>query len=102
MPEFLFRRGTVEDLCNSARVSEHLDTLDGFIRNVNIQDGDITEENKDVNKVFASLNNTTKHVMVGLTNIHQLDNVVNMAAPYCRRQRCIGSQPFDIIYYVSG
>jgi len=80
VPEFIARRGTVEDLCNSARVSEHLTTLDGFIRNVNIQDADITEENKDVNKVFASLNNTTKHVMVGLTNSHQLDNVVNMAA----------------------
>ncbi|MCK9274246.1 MAG: trimethylamine methyltransferase family protein [Syntrophales bacterium] len=79
IPEFIARRGTLKDLCTSARVSEHLETLDGFIRNVNIQDADITEDNKDVNKVFASLDNTTKHVMVGLTNIDQLDNVVKMA-----------------------
>jgi trimethylamine--corrinoid protein Co-methyltransferase len=46
---------------------------------VNIQDRDITEDNKDVNKFFASLNNTTKHVMSGLTSLMQLDNVVNMA-----------------------
>jgi trimethylamine--corrinoid protein Co-methyltransferase len=79
VPEFIPRRGTVADLCKSAHVCEHLETLDGFIRNVNIQDRDITEENKDVNKFFASLNNTTKHVQAGLTSLSQLDNVVNMA-----------------------
>jgi len=78
-PEFIPRRGTVADLCMSAHISEHLDTLDGFIRNVNIQDKDITEENKDVNKFFASLNNTTKHVQAGLTALSQLDNVIRMA-----------------------
>lgn len=79
VPEFHPRRGTVADLCDSAHVCEHLETLDGYIRTVNIQDKDITEDNKDVNKYFASLNNTTKHVMSGLTNLKQLDNVVNMA-----------------------
>lgn len=79
VPEFYPRRGTVADLCNSAHVCEHLETIDGYIRTVNIQDKDITEDNKDVNKFFASLNNTTKHVMSGLTSLKQLDNVVNMA-----------------------
>ena len=79
VPEFIPRRGMVADLCKSAHVCEHLETLDGYIRTVNIQDKDITEENKDVNKFFASLNNTTKHFMTGLTNLGQLDNVVNMA-----------------------
>ena len=79
VPEFHRRRGTVSDLCQAAHLCEHLDTLDAFIRPVNIQDKDITEDNKDVNKFFASLNNTTKHLMAGLTNLKQLDNVVNMA-----------------------
>jgi len=79
VPEFQPRRGTVADLCDSAHVCEHLETVDGYIRTVNIQDKDITEDNKDVNKFFASLNNTTKHVMSGLTNLKQLDNVVKMA-----------------------
>jgi trimethylamine--corrinoid protein Co-methyltransferase len=79
VPEFRPRRGTLADLCQSAHVCEHLDTLDGYIRTVNIQDKDITQDNKDVNKYFASLNNTTKHVMSGLTSLGQLDNVVNMA-----------------------
>ena len=77
--EFRPRRGTVADLCDSAHVCEHLETVDGYIRTVNIQDKDINEDNKDVNKFFASLNNTTKHVMSGLTNPKQLDNVVKMA-----------------------
>jgi trimethylamine--corrinoid protein Co-methyltransferase len=79
VPEFRPRRGTVADLCDSAHVCEHLETVDGYIRTVNIQDKDINEDNKDVNKFFASLNNTTKHVMSGLTNPKQLDNVVKMA-----------------------
>jgi trimethylamine--corrinoid protein Co-methyltransferase len=79
VPEFHPRRGTVLDLCQAAHVCEHLETLDAFIRPVNIQDKDITEDNKDVNKFFASLNNTTKHFMAGLTSLNQLDNVVHMA-----------------------
>ncbi len=79
VPEFHPRRGTVLDLCHAAHVCEHLETLDAFIRPVNIQDQDITGDNKDVNKFFASLNNTTKHFMAGLTSLNQLDNVVHMA-----------------------
>ncbi len=79
VPEFKPRRGMVADLCDSAHVCEHLDNVDGYIRTVNIQDKDITSRNKDVNKYFASLNNTTKHVMAGLTTLDQLDNVIKMA-----------------------
>jgi len=79
VPEFKPRRGTVADLCDSAHVCEQLETVDGYIRTVNIQDKDITEDNKDVNKFFACLDNTTKHVMSGLTSLKQLDNVVRMA-----------------------
>ena len=77
--DFKPRRGTVNDLCQSAHVCEHLEMVDGYIRTVNIQDRDITQENKDVNKFFASLNNNTKHFMSGLTSLKQLDNVVRMA-----------------------
>lgn len=79
VPEFHPRRGMLADLCDSAHVCEHLDTVDGYIRTVNIQDKDINGNNKDVNKFFACLNNTTKHVMSGLTNPKQLDNVVKLA-----------------------
>lgn len=76
---FTEKRGTVERLSRAARLAEQLDNLDFFIRPVNIQDEDITPENHDVNKFYASLSNITKHVMAGLTSIGQLDNVVRMA-----------------------
>jgi trimethylamine---corrinoid protein Co-methyltransferase len=93
VPEFRPRRGTVEDLCQSARVCEHLETVDGFIRNVNIQDRDITEKNKDVNKFFASLNNNTKHFMSGLTSLNQLDNVVRMAELIAGGKKALEDNP---------
>lgn len=76
---FSEKRGSIERLCTAARLAEQLEHLDFFIRPVNIQDEDITEENHDVNKFYASLSNTTKHVMAGLTSLGQLDNVVKMA-----------------------
>ncbi len=93
VPEFKPRRGTVEDLCQSARVCEHLEMVDGFIRNVNIQDRDITEQNKDVNKYFASLNNNTKHFMSGLTSLDQLDNVVRMAELIAGGEKALEDNP---------
>jgi trimethylamine--corrinoid protein Co-methyltransferase len=73
------RRGTIERLSTAARLAEELENLDFFIRPVNIQDEEINEGNHDVNKFYASLNNTGKHVMAGLTSLNQLDNVVRMA-----------------------
>lgn len=78
MPVFHRRRGTALNLCQAAHVCEHLENVDFFIRPLNIQDDDITEDNKDVNKFYASLNYTTKHVMAGLTELGQLDNVIKM------------------------
>ncbi|HEY40371.1 MAG TPA: hypothetical protein G4O18_00750 [Dehalococcoidia bacterium] len=79
LPVFNIHKGTTDRLAQAAHLCEHLDSWDGFLRPVNIQDDDINDENKDGNKFFASLNNTTKHVMAGLTELGQLDNVVKMA-----------------------
>jgi trimethylamine--corrinoid protein Co-methyltransferase len=79
LPVFVEKRGTIERLMTAARLAEELDNLDFFIRPVNIQDEDINENNHDVNKFFASLANTTKHVQAGLTSLNQLDNVMKIA-----------------------
>jgi len=78
-PVFRMQKGTVDRLARAAHLCENLDSWDSFLRTVNIQDNDINDDNKDVNKFFASLNNTTKHVMSGLTQLTQLDNVIKMA-----------------------
>jgi trimethylamine--corrinoid protein Co-methyltransferase len=78
VPVFHPHRGTVLHLSQAAHVCNHLENVDFFIRPVNIQDDDITEDTHDVNKFYACLSNITKHVMAGLTELGQLDNVIRM------------------------
>ncbi|MBD3176394.1 MAG: hypothetical protein GF320_14540 [Armatimonadia bacterium] len=77
-PRFTPRQGSIEDLRMAAHLADNLDNLDSFIRCVNIQDPEVTEANKDVNKFFASLDNITKHVQAGLTTLDAIDDVANM------------------------
>ncbi len=79
LPRYRQLRGSAALLCRAAKICDKLDNLDFFIRPVNIQDEGITEDNHDVNKFFASLNNITKHVQAGLTKLEKLDDVVRMA-----------------------
>jgi trimethylamine--corrinoid protein Co-methyltransferase len=72
-------RGNTALLSRAAKLCDKLEHLDFFIRPLNIQDPEITNENHDVNKFFASLNNITKHVQAGLTKVESLDDVVRMA-----------------------
>jgi trimethylamine--corrinoid protein Co-methyltransferase len=78
MPVFTRQEGSIERLCKAAHLCENLEHLDFFIRCVNIRDSQITNENKDVNKFLASLNNITKHVQAGLTNLEALDDVIQI------------------------
>jgi trimethylamine--corrinoid protein Co-methyltransferase len=79
IPSFTEVRGNSTLLCRAAKLCERLDHLDFFIRPLNIQDPDVTPDNHDVNKFFASLNNITKHVQAGLTSLDRLGDVVRMA-----------------------
>jgi len=73
------KRGNIEYLCRSAHLAEQLENLDFFIRNVNVQDADITIDNKDVNVFFASLDHITKPVIGGIAEFERLNDVVRMA-----------------------
>lgn len=79
LPVYTEKRGSTALLARAAHLCEQLENLDFFIRPVNIQDKGINEDNHDVNKFFASLNNITKHVQAGLTSVGALDDVVKMA-----------------------
>ncbi|MFQ5382751.1 MAG: trimethylamine methyltransferase family protein, partial [Dehalococcoidia bacterium] len=69
---------SIQRLKEAAHLCEHLEHLDSFIRCVNIQDPEVTSANKDVNKFLASLNNMTKHVQAGLTDLKALDDVIRL------------------------
>jgi len=77
-PTFTRFPGSVERLGNSAHLCEHLENLDFFIRNVNIQDEGISEANKDVNQFFTSFSNISKHVQAGLTSLESLEDVIRL------------------------
>jgi trimethylamine--corrinoid protein Co-methyltransferase len=78
VPRYEELRGNTALLSRAAKLCDRLEHLDFFIRPLNIQDPEITNENHDVNKFFASLNNITKHVQAGLTAVESLDDVVRM------------------------
>lgn len=77
-PFFERKEGSIGYLAKAAHLCENLDNLDFFIRCVNIRDKEVTAENKDVNKFAASLNNITKHIQAGLTDINALDDVIKL------------------------
>ncbi len=92
-PCFTELRGNTELLGRAAQLCENLENLDFFIRPVNIQDPDVTEDNHDVNKFFASLNNITKHVQAGLTRLDRLDDVVRMAEIIAGGKKALRENP---------
>ena len=92
-PRFERKKGSIRRLCDSAHLCEHLEHLDFFIRNVNIRDDDVTEENKDVNKFLASLNNITKHVQAGLTSLEALDDVVRLGEIVAGGKEAFAKEP---------
>ena len=106
---FTRQPGSIERLCKAARLCEQLANLDSFIRCVNIRDEKVTAENKDVNKFFASLNNISKHVQAGLTDLDALDNIVRMGQmiaggedafrenPVLSFITCVIKSPFQIV-----
>jgi trimethylamine--corrinoid protein Co-methyltransferase len=93
VPQYREKRGSAKLLSRAAHICEHLDHLDFFIRPVNIQDPEIDEDNHDVNKFFASLNNITKHVQAGLTKRERLDDVIRLAEIVAGGARALRENP---------
>jgi trimethylamine--corrinoid protein Co-methyltransferase len=108
-PVFTRCEGSIEKLCKAAHLADNLENLDFFIRCVNIRDEGVTKENKDVNKFLASLNNITKHVQAGLTDLEALDDVLKMGQiisggeeafrkePCVSFITCVVKSPFQVV-----
>lgn len=101
--------GSIARLRDAAHLAENLENLDFFIRCVNIQDKQVTEGNKDVNKFLTSLDNITKHVQAGLTDLSALDDVLKLGQiiaggekefaenPVLSFITCVVKSPFQIV-----
>ena len=71
------RRALLQDIANIARLVDALDNIHFFIRPVVAQD--IPQEFLDVNKYYAALSNTSKHVMGSAYSVKSALEVIGMA-----------------------
>ena len=71
------RRSTLADLKNIARLVDKLDNIHFFL--LPTYPEDVSTETVDVNRFFAGLNNTSKHIMGGIYTEEGLDKVIQMA-----------------------
>ncbi len=92
-PRFTREGGSIARLREAAHLCEHLEHCDFFIRCVNIQDAEVNDRNKDVNKFLASLNNITKHVQAGLTSLSALDDVVRIGQAVAGGEEAFAASP---------
>jgi len=71
------RNATLGDLKNIARLVEHLDNIHIFL--LPTYPGELPVDRVDVNRFFAGLNNTSKHIMGGIYTLDGLRRVIRMA-----------------------
>jgi trimethylamine---corrinoid protein Co-methyltransferase len=74
----MFREATLLDVARLARLVDGLPHIDFYIRPVEAQD--VPPEKLDVNKYFASLANTGKHVMGNVYGVDKVTEVLEMAS----------------------
>jgi trimethylamine--corrinoid protein Co-methyltransferase len=88
----LLRLARLLDVARLARLVDGLAHIDFYIRPVEAQD--IAPEKLDVNKYFASLCNTSKHVMGNVYRVEKLAEVVEMASLVAGGRDSLQERPF--------
>ncbi|HJX03065.1 MAG TPA: trimethylamine methyltransferase family protein [Dehalococcoidia bacterium] len=71
------RQATLDDLKNIARLVDKLDNIHLFL--LPTYPNDLPLEQVDVNRFFAGLNNTSKHIMGGVFTVEGMREVIHMA-----------------------
>jgi trimethylamine--corrinoid protein Co-methyltransferase len=86
------RMATLLDVARIARLVDGLPHIDFYIRPVEAQD--VPLEKLDVNKYFASLCNTGKHVMGNVYGVEKVADVIEMAALIAGGRETLLERPF--------
>ena len=86
------RIATLLDVARLARLVDCLPHIDFYIRPVEAQD--VPPEKLDVNKYFASLCNTGKHVMGNVYGVEKVAQVVEMASLIAGGREALLERPF--------
>jgi trimethylamine--corrinoid protein Co-methyltransferase len=92
-PGEVSRRASVaRDVASMAKVVEELENIHFYM--LNVYPNDLEEKNIDVNRFFAGLNNTRKHVMGGVYTVDGVRNVVRMAEYIAGSNEAFKERPF--------
>ena len=86
------RPTTLEDVGKFALMTDVLDNVSFFV--INVYPNELPVEEVDVNRVFHSLANTSKHVMGGIYTMDGLRRVVKMAEELAGGARQLRERPF--------
>lgn len=72
------RRATLRDVAETARLVDALEHIHFFL--IPIYPTDLPEDQVEINKFYAALSNTTKHVQAGVYTINGIRSVIEMSA----------------------
>ena len=86
------RASTLEDLADLARLVDALENIHFFLRPVVAQD--VAKEKLDVNKYYACLANTTKHVMANAYTVEGAHEVIELASMIAGSREALIAKPF--------
>ncbi|MEA3241028.1 MAG: trimethylamine methyltransferase family protein [Pseudomonadota bacterium] len=75
------RLSTLKDIYDIARLVDRLDNIDFYVRPVVAQD--VPREHLDVNKYYAALAGTQKHVMASVYSEESARDIIEMASLMC-------------------
>jgi len=85
------RRSLLQDITNIARLVDALDNIHFFVRPVVAQD--IPREFLDVNKYYAALSNTSKHVMGSAYSVESALEVIGLAEKIVGGKEALQKRP---------
>lgn len=86
------RRATLKDLKDIAKLVDHLENIHFFLLPTYPEDVEI--ENVDVNRFFAGMDNTTKHIMGGVYTHEGIERVIRMAETIAGSSETLRREPF--------
>lgn len=86
------RRTTLSDVRQTARLVDALDNVHFFV--LPVYPSDLSKDNVDVNRFYAGISNTSKHVMGGVYTKEGVRKVVRMAEEIAGGKEALRKRPF--------
>jgi len=86
------RRTTLSDVRQTAKLVDALDNIHFFV--LPVYPSELSKENVDINRFYAGISNTSKHVMGGVYSIEGVRKVIRMAEEIAGSREALRKRPF--------